>query len=49
MRVVSIKGMEQLIENLNNISTTAVKRASSQAVNRVAVRAANKAISRVAK
>lgn len=46
---MSIKGLEQAIANLESISKTAVKRASSQAVNRVAARAASKAISIVAK
>ncbi|KGT87238.1 tail protein [Erwinia typographi] len=36
---MSIKGLEQAIANLNSISKTAVPRASSQAVNRIAVRA----------
>jgi hypothetical protein len=36
---MSIKGLEQAIENLNSISKTAVPRASAQAVNRVASRA----------
>lgn len=45
----SVKGLEQAIANLESISKTAVKRASSQAVNRVAARAASKAISTVAK
>jgi hypothetical protein len=34
---MSIKGLEQAIENLNSISKTAVPRASAQAVNRVAM------------
>lgn len=46
---MSIKGLEQAITNLNSISTTAVPRASAQAVNRVATRAVNKSVSVVSK
>lgn len=46
---MSIKGLEQAIANLNSISTTAVPRASSQAVNRIATRAINQSVSVVAK
>lgn len=46
---MSIKGLEQAIANLNNISKTAVPRASSQAINRVAGRAVNRSIAVVSK
>lgn len=46
---MSIKGLEQAITNLNSISTTAVPRASAQAVNRVATRVVNKSVSVVSK
>ncbi|WP_333892100.1 phage tail protein, partial [Atlantibacter subterraneus] len=39
---MSIKGLEQAIANLESISKTAVPRASSQAVNRVATRAVSR-------
>lgn len=39
---MGVKGLEQAIANLNSISKTAVPRASSQAVNRIAVRAAGR-------
>lgn len=45
---MSIKGLEQAIANLNSISKTAVPRASSQAVNRVAARAIGKSVRIVA-
>lgn len=45
---MSIKGLEQAIANLNSISKTAVPRASSQAVNRVATRAIGKSVRIVA-
>ncbi|MCT4701221.1 phage tail protein [Enterobacteriaceae bacterium H20N1] len=46
---MSIKGLEQAIANLNSISKTAVPRASSQAVNRIATRAINQSVSVVAR
>lgn len=46
---MSIKGLEQAIANLNSISKTAVPRASSQAVNRVANRAISRSVSVVSK
>jgi hypothetical protein len=46
---MSIKGLEQAIDNLNGISKTAVPRASAQAVNRVAGRAINRSVRVVAK
>ena len=39
---MSIKGLEQAMANLNSISSTAVPRASAQAVNRVATRAVSR-------
>lgn len=45
---MSIKGLEQAIANLESISKTAVPRASSQAVNHVAVRAVSHSTRRVA-
>lgn len=46
---MSIKGLEQAIENLNSISKTAVPRASAQAVNRVANRAVSRSVAVVSK
>lgn len=46
---MSIKGLEQAIDNLNGISKTAVPRASAQAVNRVAGRAVSRSVRVVAK
>lgn len=46
---MTIKGLEQAISNLNNISKTAVPRASAQAVNRVAGRAISRSSSSVSK
>lgn len=46
---MSIKGLEQAMANLNSISTTAVPRASAQAINRVASRAVRHSVSVVAK
>ena len=46
---MSIKGLEQAIANLESISKTAVPRASSQAVNRVATRAISRSTRQVAK
>jgi hypothetical protein len=46
---MSIKGLEQAIENLNSISKTAVPRASAQAVNRVASRAVSRSVAVVSK
>lgn len=46
---MSIKGLEQAMANLNSISTTAVPRASAQAVNRVATRAVNRSVAVVSK
>lgn len=46
---MSIKGLEQAIDNLNGISKTAVPRASAQAVNRVAGRAVGRSVRVVAK
>lgn len=46
---MSIKGLEQVITNLNRISKTAVPRASSQTVNRIATQAVNRSASVVAK
>lgn len=46
---MSIKGLEQAIANLESISKTAVPRASSQAVNRVATRAISHSTRQVAK
>lgn len=45
---MTIKGLQQAIDNLNSISTTAVPKATSQAVNRVAVRAISRSSRRVA-
>lgn len=45
---MSVKGLEQAIANLNSISKTAVPRASSQAVNRVAARAVSRSTRTVA-
>jgi hypothetical protein len=44
---MSIKGLEQAIANLESISKTAVPRASSQAVNRVATRAISRSTRRL--
>lgn len=46
---MSIKGLEQAMANLNSISTTAVPRASAQAVNRVATRAVSRSVAVVSK
>lgn len=46
---MSVKGLEQAIDNLNGISKTAVPRASAQAVNRVAGRAVSRSVRVVAK
>jgi len=46
---MSIKGLDQAIANLESISKTAVPRASSQAVNRVATRAISRCTRVVAK
>lgn len=46
---MGVKGLEQAIANLNSISKTAVPRASSQAVNRIAVRAIGRSSSVVSK
>lgn len=46
---MSIKGLEQAIANLNSISKTAVPRASSQAVNRIATRAISRSTREVSK
>ncbi|WP_447884938.1 phage tail protein [Serratia fonticola] len=44
-----VTGLDQLISNLNAVSRTAVPRATSQAVNRVASRAISKSVSQVSK
>ncbi|WP_447879613.1 phage tail protein [Serratia fonticola] len=44
-----VTGLDQLISNLNAVSRTAVPRATSQAVNRVASRAISKSVSVVSK
>ncbi|MFW0766465.1 phage tail protein [Trabulsiella odontotermitis] len=46
---MSIQGLEQAIANLNSISTTAVPRASAQAVNRIANRAVSRSVAIVSK
>lgn len=46
---MSIKGLEQAMANLNSISSTAVPRASAQAVNRVATRAVSRSVAVVSK
>ena len=46
---MTIKGLEQAIANMNSISSTAVPRASAQAVNRVAGRAISRSSSTVSK
>lgn len=46
---MSVRGLEQAIANLNSISKTAVPRASSQAVNRIAVRAIGRSSSLVSR
>ena len=46
---MSIKGLEQAMANLNSISSTAVPRASAQAVNRVASRAVSRSVAVVSK
>lgn len=46
---MSIKGLEQAIANLDSISKTAVPRASSQAINRIATRAISRSTRVVAK
>ena len=46
---ISIQGLEQLKQQLNDISTKAVPKASSQAVNRVAGRAVSRSTARVSK
>lgn len=46
---MSIKGLDQAIANMNSISQTAVPRASSQAINRVAVRAIGRSSSVVSR
>lgn len=46
---MSIKGLEQAMANLSSISSTAVPRASAQAVNRVATRAVNRSVAVVSK
>ncbi|WP_151994648.1 phage tail protein [Buttiauxella massiliensis] len=45
---MSIKGLEQAIANLDSISKTAVPRASSQAINRIATRAISRSTREVA-
>lgn len=47
--MLSIDGLEQLKDELSAISRTAVPRASSQAINRVASRALSRSTARVAK
>ncbi|MEW5290293.1 phage tail protein [Erwinia papayae] len=46
---MGVKGLDQAIANLNSISKTAVPRATSQAVNRIAVRAAGRSSSVVSR
>ncbi|MFY9995062.1 MAG: phage tail protein [Leclercia sp.] len=46
---MSLKGLEQAIANLESISKTAVPRASSQAINRIATRAISRSTREVAK
>ncbi len=46
---MSIKGLEQAMANLSSISSTAVPRASAQAVNRVATRAVSRSVAVVSK
>ncbi|MEC5321168.1 phage tail protein [Brenneria populi subsp. brevivirga] len=46
---MSLKGLDQAISNLNSISTTAVPKATSQSINRVATRAISRSSRRVAK
>ncbi|WP_279025124.1 phage tail protein [Gibbsiella quercinecans] len=46
---MTVKGLQQAIDNLNSISKTAVPRATAQAVNRVAGRAISRSSSTVAK
>ncbi|MDR3431047.1 MAG: phage tail protein [Rouxiella aceris] len=46
---MTIKGLEQAIANMNSISSTAVPRASAQAVNRVVGRAVSRSSSTVSK
>jgi hypothetical protein len=45
---MSVKGLEQAIANLNAISKTAVPRASSQAINRIATRGVSRSVKVVA-
>lgn len=45
---MSIRGLEQAIQNLESISKTAVPRASAQAVNRIASRAVSRSVRTVA-
>ena len=45
----TVKGLEELVNNLNNISKSAVPRAVSQSINRVAGRAVGRSTKRVAK
>nr|DAL35230.1 MAG TPA_asm: minor tail protein [Caudoviricetes sp.] len=46
---VTIKGLEELRQNLSNISKNAIPRATSQSINRVAGRAISRSSTRVAK
>lgn len=46
---MTIKGLEELRQNLSNISKNAIPRATSQSINRVAGRAISRSSTRVAK
>ncbi|WP_413734336.1 phage tail protein [Sodalis sp. RH21] len=46
---MTIKGLDQVINSLNNISKTAVPRATAQSINRIAGRAISRSASRVSK
>lgn len=46
---MTVQGLDQLISNLSALSKTAVPRATSQAVNRVAGRAISRSASQVSK
>ncbi len=46
---MTVQGLDQLISNLTELSKTAVPRATSQAVNRVAARAISRSSSKVSK